>query len=151
MVAAERGENIIAAATTSSDTKRNASIGSSIILDLDLDHLTDPEEANRLKPDGPEQHELTHVLPKQHVHVFRIDHRQRYGERRRKREQDVTREAAVCRMDAHLAADLESLADDVREVVENLGQITPRIALNQHGGDEEPHVEERQAVGHPVQ
>src|SRR5437899_11491685 len=114
MVAAERGEKIIAAPTTSSDTKRNASIGSSnITVDLDLDHLADPDEANRLKPDGPEQHELAHVLPKQHVHVFRIDHRQRYRERRRKREQDVTRKAAVCRMDAHLTADLESLADDV--------------------------------------
>src|SRR5580698_364950 len=70
---------------------------------------------------------------------------------RRQREQDEGGEAAVRRMHANLPADLESLADHVREVVEDLGQIAAGIPLNQHGGDEEPDVEDRDALGHLVE
>ena len=62
-------------------------------------------------------------------------------ERRRQRQQHVAGEAAVRRVHAHLPLDLEPLAHDVREVVENLRQVAAGLALNQHGGDEEPDVE----------
>ena len=65
------------------------------------------------------------------------------AEERRQREQHVAGHPAVRRVDPHLAQDLEALAHDVREVLENLGQVAAGLALDQHGGREEPHVEER--------
>ena len=77
------------------------------------------------------------------LHVLGIDERQRDRQRRRQRQQHVAGEAAVRGVHAHLPLDLEPLAHDVREVVENLGQVAAGVALNQHGGDEEPDVEDR--------
>ena len=62
-------------------------------------------------------------------------------ERRRQRQQHVAGEAAVRRVHADLPPNLEALAHDVREVVENLRQVAAGVALDQHGGDEEPDVE----------
>ena len=73
------------------------------------------------------------------------------AERRRQRQQHVRREAAVRRVDAHLAQHLEPLADDVREVVENLRQVAAGVALDQHRGDEEADVEQRHPLGQLVQ
>ena len=52
-------------------------------------------------------------------------------------------------MGAHhpdLTLHLESLANDRREIVEHLRQVAAGFALGQHGGDEEPRIEQR----HPV-
>ncbi len=95
---------------------------------------------------APHQHHLAHALAEQQLHVLRVDERQRDGERRRQRQQHVAGEAAVRRVHAHLALDLEALADDVREVVENLRQVAAGVALDQHRGDEEPHVEQAEAL-----
>ena len=62
---------------------------------------------------------------------------------RRQREQHVAGQPAVRGVDAHLAQDLEALADDVREVLEDLRQVAAGLALDQHGGREEPDVEQR--------
>ena len=70
---------------------------------------------------------------------------------RRQRQQHVAGEAAVRRVDAHLPLDLEPLAHHVREVVENLRQVAAGVALNQDGGDEEPHVEDGDALGQLVE
>ena len=66
-------------------------------------------------------------------------------EHRRQRQQHVAGEPAVRRVDPHLAENLEALADDVREVLENLGQVAARLALDQDRGREEPDVEQRHA------
>ena len=83
---------------------------------------------------------------KQQVHVLGIDERQRDAQHRRQRQQHVAGEPAVRRVDAHLAEDLEPLADDVREVLENLREVAAGLALDQHRGGEEPDVE-RAACG----
>ena len=57
-------------------------------------------------------------------------------------EQHVAGETAVRRVHADLPADLEPFADDVRQVVEDLRQVAAGLALDEHGGDEEPHVEQ---------
>ena len=49
--------------------------------------------------------------------------------------------------DAHLALHLEALADDVRQVAQDLGQVAAALALRQHRGHEEPGVEQRDALG----
>ena len=82
----------------------------------------------------------------QQLHVLGVDERQRDAERRRQRQQHVAGEAAVRRVHAHLPLDLEALAHDVREVVENLRQVAAGLALDQHRGDEEPHVEQRRCA-----
>ena len=93
------------------------------------------------------QQHLAHALAEQQVHVLRVDERQRDAEHRRQRQQHVAGEAAVRRVDPHLAQNLEALADDVREVLEDLRQVAAGLALDQDRGREEPHVEQRHAHG----
>jgi hypothetical protein len=52
---------------------------------------------------------------------------------------------------AHLPQDLEALAHDVRQVVEDLGQVAAGLALNRDARDEEPDVHHRHAFGQLVQ
>ena len=66
-------------------------------------------------------------------------------EKRRQRHQHVPGEPAVRGVHAHLPANLEALANDGGEVVEDLRQVAAGLALDEHGGREEPHVEQRHA------
>src|SRR5581483_3270628 len=146
-MALEPGDRAMAAPATRSDANTNARSGSiKVTLHLDLDDVADPDIANHLHHDRRHQQLLAEPLMEQEIHVRRIDHRQRRTERRRERHQDPAGEPAVRRMDADLAEDLEPLAHDVRQVVENLREVAAGVALNQDGGHEEPDVEERHAV-----
>src|SRR5712692_10581637 len=152
IAAAESGASASAAAATSSDPNMKASNAiNTVTLHLDLDDPADPEEPNRLHHEGNEQRHLAHAVLEEQLHVLRVEHRQDDAQRRRQGQQDEGGEAAVRGVHANLPADLESLADHVREVVENLGQIAAGFPLNQHGGDEEPDVEDRDALGHLVE
>ena len=53
---------------------------------------------------------------------------------------------AVGALDPHLPLHLEALADHGRQVLEHLRQVAARLALGQHRGDEEPRVEQRDAL-----
>ena len=68
-------------------------------------------------------------------------------ERRRQRHQHIARHASMRGVHAHLAENLEPLPDDVREVVEDLRQVAAGLPLDQNGGHEEPHVDERHPLG----
>jgi hypothetical protein len=46
-------------------------------------------------------------------------------------------------VDPNLALNLEALADDVGQVVEDLGEVAAGFALQHDGGDEEFDVDER--------
>ncbi len=70
---------------------------------------------------------------------------------RRQCHQHVAGKTAVRGVHAHLPVDLEPLAHDVRQVVENLGQVAAGIALDEDGGHEETHVENRDAHRHFIQ
>ena len=50
-------------------------------------------------------------------------------------------------VDSHLSENLEALAHHVRQVLENLREVAARLALDEHGGREEPHVEAGHAHG----
>jgi hypothetical protein len=76
---------------------------------------------------------------------------QRDRQERREGEQDVSRDAAVRGIHPHLAQDLEPLADDVREVLEDLGQVAAGLALDQDRRGEEPDVDERDALRQVVE
>src|SRR5947207_8343675 len=142
------GEKTMAPPAISSDAKRNASSGSSsVTLHLDLDDLLNPDIANDLHHDRRREHHLAHMLAKQRLHVFRVDERERDRQKRRQREQHPPGEATVRSVDPHLPPNLESLADDVREVVENLRKIAAGLSLNQDGSDEKADVEHLDAIG----
>src|SRR4029450_6555357 len=99
---------------TINEPNTNARIGrSSVTLHLDLDDLLDPEEPNRLHDEAGDDHNVAHALLEEQVHVLRVDEGEREGEKCRQRHQHVPGEPAVRRVHAHLAADLEPLADDV--------------------------------------
>jgi hypothetical protein len=118
------GASAIAAAATSSDAKRTQGAEAAAPrLHLDLDDLTNPEEADRLHHAAHRSASSAPSARETGVHVLGIDERQRNGERCRQREQHVAGEAAVRGVHADLPLDLEALAHDVREVVENLGQV----------------------------
>src|SRR6516164_10143547 len=54
-------------------------------------------------------------------------------------------------VDAHLAKNLEALTHDMREVVQNLGEIAAGLALNRDGGHKEADVEQRDALGQLIE
>src|SRR4051812_15070967 len=135
MALARLGINAYAAAMTISEPKANASSGNIIdTLHLDLDDLPDPDVPDRLHHDGGQQQHLPHVLAKEDVHVVRIDEHQRDAEHRGQREQDVASQTAMRRVNTHLPENLESLPHDVRQVLEDLGQVAAGFALDQHRG-----------------
>src|SRR5688572_11691599 len=135
-----------AAAATMSDPNTNARIGSILTLHLDLDDLTDPYVADELHDGRDAEQHLTHALAEEQVHVIRVDERQRDAEEGRKRQEHVAREASVRRVHPDLPQDLEPLAHDVREILENLGQVAAGLPLNQHGRGEEADVDRGNAV-----
>src|SRR5581483_4886852 len=119
-----------APAAMRSDTNRNASTGrSNVTLHLDLDDLSNPHEPDRLQDHTGNQHRLTHALVEEWRHELGIDVRQRDRKRRGQRQQHVAGKSPVRGMHADLAQDLETLADDVCEVVEDLGEIAASLAL----------------------
>src|SRR2546425_9866319 len=141
-----------AIAVTPSVPNANARSGSKVsTLHLDFDDLLDPDPADDLHHDRHGDHHLPDRVLEQHLHVLWIEERQSDGQEAWKTQQHVAGEAPVGRVDAHLPLDLEALAHDVREVVEDLRQIAARLALNQHGRHEEPHVDERHPFGQVVQ
>ena len=82
--------------------------------------------------DGAHQHHLPHVLAKQQVCMWSgLMNDSATASAAGQREQDVAGEAAVRGVHADLPPDLEPLAHDVRQVVENLGQVAAGIALDE--------------------
>ena len=68
------------------------------------------------------------------------------GESRGQRQEHEAGKPPVRRVRAHLTQDLETLTDDVREVVENFGQVAAAFALDGNGGDEELDVDESECA-----
>ena len=85
------------------------------------------------------------------LHVLRRYETENQRQRRRHRRQDPSGDPAVRRHHAHLPLHLEPLANDAREVVEDLRQIAARLALGEHRRREELRVENRHAFGQALQ
>src|SRR5262245_24213917 len=130
MVEAADGMKAYASAPTSIEPNRNAMRGISIALYLDLDDLFDPEIPDRLHDRGGAEEHVADPLAEEQLHVLGVDERQGDGQERRQRQQHVAGQASVRGVDADLAQDLEPLADDVREVLEDLRQVAARLALD---------------------
>src|SRR5919201_6481954 len=121
-IVVEVGESASATPAMSSEAKMNARSGSSsVTLHLDLDDLANPDVANHLHDDRDHQQLLADSRLEEELHMRRIDDLERHAERGGQRHQHPAGEPSVCRVHAHLTQNLEPLADDVCEVVENLG------------------------------
>ena len=64
----------------------------------------------------------------------------------RQRRQHPAGDAAMRGDDPHLPFDLEALADDRRQVVEHLRQVSARFPLRQHGRHEEPRIQRAESA-----
>src|SRR4051812_5750985 len=149
---ARLGMRAIAIAAMTIDPNTNASNGRNIVtLHLYLDDLLDPQEPDGLHHERAGQEHPADWLAEEHVHVVGVDERERYAQHGGQRQQHVAGEPAVRGIDADLSQDLETLAHDVSQILENLREVAARLPLNQHGGGEEANVEERHAEGQVVE
>ena len=88
-----------------------------------------------------------HWIVTERLDVVRRCNQDTHGERRRQARKHPARDAAVRGDDAHLPLHLEALANHVRQVAQNFGEIAAALTLRQHGGHEEPGVEQWDALG----
>src|ERR1051325_9931478 len=125
------GVNASAPPAISSDTNRNAIKGrNSGTSHLDLHHATNPEVPDDLHHEHALEHQVSQMLAEERRHVFRVDDRQCDRKKRRQAKKHVSGEPPMRRVHANLALDLETLSNDMREIVENLGEVAARVPLN---------------------
>src|SRR5208282_2597170 len=77
----------------------------------------------------------------------RVDHEHEDDNRGGESHEQGHGEASLGGVDADLAQDLKAFANDVREVVKNLGEIAAGFALQHHRRHEELNVDQRNTVG----
>src|SRR5579872_305356 len=75
-----------------------------------------------------------------------VEDRHHGDDDRRHAHQQGHGQAALRGVDADLALNLESFADDVRQVVENFGKIASSLALQHNGSNEELDVDQRNTL-----
>src|SRR5688500_5264028 len=114
---------------------------------LDRDHATDPEEAHDLQHDTDHEQLLAGRITEEGQHVIGRQQRDDGSQGNRQDGKDHAGQAAVCRARADVAENAEALADDARDRFHDLGQVAARLALDDHGGDEEPEIERVDALG----
>src|SRR5580765_4999281 len=117
-----------------------------IVSDLNPDDLANYEIAHRLQDDTDDQHGVPDRIGKQRPDEQRVHEIHPHNDDGRHAHQQQHGEAALRGVDTYLAQDLEALADHVREIIENLGEVAAGLALQHYGRDKEFHVDERYAV-----
>src|SRR5215510_3888921 len=127
-------------------TKIRIANTAAIVSDLDPDDLANDEIADRLQANADHQHGMANRIAEQRLDEHRVHEIHAHHDDGRHAHKQEHGEAALRGVDAHLSQDLEPLADYVREVVEDLGEVAARLALQHDGSDEELHVDERNPV-----
>src|SRR5688500_17550407 len=89
---------------------------------LDIDDFSDNQRPEDLHDHAAGEHLLAHRVGEQHHHVFWIEPIHRQEQRRRQRQQDDARQAAFAGERLHLSPNLEPLAYQLANLVENFGQ-----------------------------
>ncbi len=107
--------------------------------------------SNDLQGHRAAQHHIADIVQEEEPHIIRVgvESKHRYPDGNAT-ERDA-RHPPVSADGADAAAQLEPLPDHVREFVQNLGQIAARALLQQHRGNEEVHVQRRNALGQFLQ
>src|SRR5713101_8868806 len=123
----------------------------SIYLNLDRNDLLHDDVADQLEEDGDTRHLIARGIFNKELDIFPvgIEHQERH--RDGNDGQGRGRDAAVSADGLDSAAQLEPLADDNRQLIEQLGKITACPLLQQHGGDEKVHFQQWHALGKILQ
>ena len=103
------------------------------------------------RPTPTRQHDVADLVLEEELHVVRIgvEHQDGDGDRDAAQRRGGHPPVRADRADA--PAQLEALADHVRQLVQNLGQVAAGALLQQHRGYKEVHVERRDALGQALQ
>src|SRR5437870_605663 len=114
---------------------------STIVSDLNPDDLANHKIAHRLQDDSDDQHGVPDGISEQRLDEQRVHEIHAHHDDGRHAHEQQHGEAALRGVDTHLAQDLEAFANDVRKVVENLGEVAAGLALQHHCSHEELHVD----------
>src|SRR5882724_8501107 len=119
----------------------------SMSLNLDVDDLPHDQVADRLKTDGGAGHLIAHRILDEKFDIFPIgvEHQERACDRNAR--QRSGRDLAVRADGLDPAAQLESLPNQDRQFVQQLGKVAAGAFLQKHGGNKEMHFEQRHALG----
>src|SRR5579871_5776026 len=110
------------------------------------DNLPDHEISHRLQTDSGYQQGVANWISKQWMDEITIDGQHHDHNDGRHSHQQGHSEASLGGVNAHLALNLEALADDIGEIVENFGQVAARLALQHDCGDKEFHIDKGNAL-----
>src|SRR3954454_12777520 len=115
--AAPKKKTALATATKMITTINRGDIG---VLYLDPDNLPDHEITDGLQGDSRNQKNMADGIREERVNKGGIQHQHQSNDDRRHAHQKGHGQASLSCVHAHLALDLESFTDDIREIVENL-------------------------------
>src|SRR5262245_6240633 len=115
------------------------------LLDTDIYNFANHQRTEQLRYDAADEHFLAHGVGKEQHQVVGIHAVNDDEQRGRQCEEHDTREAAFAGEGLDLAPDLEALADQVADLVENFGQVTTRLTLQDDRRGEELEVQVRNA------
>src|SRR5579864_4671135 len=124
---------------------RTASINA-MELHLNPDDLANDEVSDRLQRDADHQHHVANRVGEQGTDKHWVHEHHAHNDYGRHPHEQKHGEAALGGVDAHLAEDLETFANHVREIVENFRQVAARLALQHDGGYEKLDVDQGYAV-----
>src|SRR5579884_1132711 len=119
--------------------------------DLDVYNLANNAVTDELQRDGTAGHDVSDVVFEEELHVLRVgvEHQDRDADGNAGERQPGH---ASMRADGpDLAAELEALTNDVRQLIQDLGEVPAGALLQQHGGDEELHIQHGYAFGQLLQ
>ena len=117
------------------------------LLTLGYYNLANHQRTEQLRDDAADEHLLAQLVGEQQHQVVGV-HAVHDGEQhRRQRQQHDAGQPAFAGERLDLAPNLEPLADQVADLVEDFGQVTTRLPLQDDGRGEELEVEVGNALG----
>jgi len=119
--------------------------------DFDVDDLLDHECSNELQDHRACQHLLAHGIFKEEHTVLVVQLEHHSEENRWQAEQYDTGESTFAGQSLNLSPDLKSFPNEMADLVQDLGQITTRLSLQNDRRREEPQVQVRHSVGQSIQ
>ena len=100
-----------------------------------------------MQRDPGDQQRVADRVREQRANERGIEHKHQRDNDWRHTHQERHRQTSLSGINANLALNLEALADDVREVIEDFGEVAASFALQHHGRDKELHVDQGHALG----
>src|SRR5215469_6086809 len=133
--------------TTKVSDVRSQIIYVPFFLHFKVNDLPQNHGADRLQSPRDSEGYRTLRIFKQDVHIIGINDGDRNSHEDGQRNQDAGSQAALRRADLNLPINPEAITDDARQSVQDFGQITASLLLDEQGRDEEAYVNQGHALG----